>query len=46
MNVVIYFKNGNKAYFKDVEDYNSDALNIFFYIFWGFIARKKISSFL
>lgn len=33
MNVVIYFKNGNTAYFKDVEDYNTNAMNIFFTYF-------------
>ena len=27
MNVVIYFKNGNTAYFKDVKDYKPDTEN-------------------
>ena len=30
MNVVIYFKNGNTAYFKDIEDYGADSQNVFF----------------
>lgn len=33
MNVVIYFKNGNTAYFKDVKDYKPDAENICFSYF-------------
>lgn len=45
MNVVIYFKNGNKAYFKDVEDYNSDALNIFFTYFGGSSQGRKSAVF-
>ena len=33
MDVVIYFKNGNTAYFKDVEDYKQNAENIYFTYF-------------
>lgn len=33
MNVVIYFKNGNTAYFNDVKDYETDPENIAFSYF-------------
>lgn len=44
MNVVIYFKNGNTAYFKDVEDYNSDALNISFTYFAVLSQERKSAT--
>ncbi|HFZ6679561.1 TPA: hypothetical protein ACJS0G_001611 [Streptococcus agalactiae] len=45
MNVVIYFKNGNTAYFKDVEDYNPDALNISFTYFGVSSQERKTAVF-
>ena len=45
MNVVIYFKNGNTAYFKDVEDYSTDNLNIVFSYFGvSSQERKSVST--
>lgn len=46
MNVVIYFKNGNTAYFKDVEDYDVDALNIYFTYFGVSSQERKLAIFL
>lgn len=46
MNVVIYFKNGNTAYFNDVEDYETDFENIAFSYFGEIISRKKKGLFL
>ena len=43
MNVVIYFKNGNTAYFKDVEDYNADGLNIYF-TYFGVSSQERKSA--
>ncbi|WP_069996948.1 hypothetical protein [Streptococcus agalactiae] len=45
MNVVIYFKNGNTAYFKDVEDYNPNALNISFTYFGVSSQERKSATF-
>lgn len=45
MNVAIYFKNGNTAYFKDVEDYNTDALNIEFTYFGVSSQERKLATF-
>ena len=41
MDVVIYFKNGNTAYFKDVEDYKQNAENIYFTYGVSSQERKK-----
>ncbi|MXQ49535.1 hypothetical protein GRB29_09200 [Streptococcus pneumoniae] len=45
MNVVIYFKNGNTAYFKDVEDYKADAGNICFSYFGVSSQERKKATF-
>ncbi|APZ81913.1 hypothetical protein STR01_49 [Streptococcus phage Str01] len=45
MNVVIYFKNGNTAYFKDVEDYSADNLNIVFSYFGVSSQERKSATF-
>ncbi|PNS45098.1 hypothetical protein [Streptococcus suis] len=44
MNAVIYFKNGNTAYFKDVEDYETDAENICFSYF-GVSSQERKKAF-
>lgn len=45
MNVVIYFKNGNTAYFKKVEDYDADDLNITFTYFGVSSQERKSATF-
>ena len=45
MEVVIYFKNGNTAYFKDVEDYKPDDENIYFTYFGGSSQERKKATF-
>lgn len=45
MNVVIYFKNGNTAYFKEVEDYETDDLNISFSYFGVSSQERKSATF-
>lgn len=45
MNVVIYFKNGRTAYFKNVEDYKTDALNINFSYFGVSSQERKSATF-
>ena len=45
MNVVIYFKNGNTAYFKEVEDYETDDLNILFSYFGVSSQERKSATF-
>lgn len=45
MNVVIYFKNGNTAYFKDVKDYKPDTENIFFSYFGVSSQERKKATF-
>lgn len=45
MNVVIYFKNGNTAYFKDVEDYKPDTENICFTYFGASSQERKKATF-
>lgn len=45
MNVVIYFKNGRTAYFKNVEDYDTDALNIIFSYFDVSSQERKSATF-
>ncbi|WP_317334149.1 hypothetical protein [Streptococcus orisratti] len=45
MDVVIYFENGNTAYFKDVEDYNTNALNISFTYFGVSSQERKSATF-
>lgn len=45
MNVVIYFKNGNTAYFKDVEDYKPNTENIHFTYFGVSSQERKKATF-
>lgn len=45
MNVVIYFKNGNTAYFKDVKDYKPDTENIRFSYFGVSSQERKKATF-
>ena len=45
MDVVIYFKNGNTAYFKDVEDYKQNAENIYFTYFEVSSQERKKATF-
>ena len=45
MKVVIYFKNGNTAYFKDVKDYKTDAENIRFSYFGVSSQERKEATF-
>ena len=45
MDVVIYFKNGNTAYFKDVEDYKQNAENIYFTCFGVSSQERKKATF-
>ena len=45
MDVVIYFKNGNTAYFKDVEDYKPNAENIYFTYFGVSSQERKKATF-
>lgn len=45
MNVVIYFKNGNTAYFKDVKDCKTDDKNIYFSYFGVSSQERKEATF-
>ncbi|HHS2784274.1 TPA: hypothetical protein ACTEJG_001470 [Streptococcus agalactiae] len=45
MNVVIYSKNGNTAYFNDVEDYETDFENIAFSYFGKSSQERKRACF-
>ena len=45
MDVVIYFKNGNTAYFKGVEDYKQNAENIYFTYFEVSSQERKKATF-
>ena len=41
MNVVIYFKNGNTAYFNDVEDYELILKILRFHILGNHLKKEK-----
>lgn len=45
MNVAIYFKNGNTAYFQQVEDYEPDLENICFTYFGVSSQERKRAAF-